>query len=55
MLAIKTFDLALLCFFLPLFLFLLGVLLDIGFELRNPEEKSVLVQETYIILLTLRG
>ena len=44
MLPIETFDLAFLCFFLPLFLFLLGVLLDIGLELRNPEEESVLVK-----------
>jgi hypothetical protein len=39
MLAIKALDLALLCFLLPLFLFLLGVLLDVGLELSNPEER----------------
>jgi hypothetical protein len=39
MLPIKTFDLALLCLLLPLFLFPLGVLLDIGFKLGNPEES----------------
>lgn len=37
MFSIQTFDLAFLCLFLPLFLFLLGVLLDVGFKLRNPE------------------
>jgi hypothetical protein len=41
MLSIETFDLAFLCFFLPLFLFLLGVLLDVGLELRNPKKGSV--------------
>ena len=40
MLSIKTFDLALLCLLLPLFLFLFGVLLDIGLELCNSVNES---------------
>ena len=42
MLSIETFNLPLLCFFLPLFLFLLGVLLDVGLELRNPKKSQYL-------------
>jgi hypothetical protein len=41
MLSIETLDLAFLCFFLPLLLFLLGILLDVGLELRNPKWPSV--------------
>ena len=44
MLSIQTFDFTLLCLFLPLFLFLLSVLLDVGLELCNPEKKSVFVE-----------
>ncbi len=42
MFSIKTFYLALLCLLLPLFLFLLGVLLNIGLELCNSGKKSAL-------------
>jgi hypothetical protein len=45
MLSIKTFDLALLCLLLPLFLFLLGVLLDIGFKLCNPKQSVLAAGE----------
>ena len=55
MLAVETFDLAFLCFFLPLFLFLLGVLLNIGFELRNSGKTSVLVKGNVYYTLTLLG
>ncbi len=55
MLSIKTFDLALLCLFLPLLLFLLGVLLNIGLELCNSEQMSALASINVRDTLTLLG
>jgi hypothetical protein len=54
MLSVETLNFALLRFFLSLFLFLLGVLLDVGFELSDPENKLVQVKEGRNSALTLQ-
>jgi hypothetical protein len=53
--SIQTFDFAFLCLLLPLFLFLLGVLLDVGLKLRNPEKGLVHVWGKHEALLLFRS